>query len=77
MGEVRSLATNISTSCRLVAVTISEDSSTSDTGAIPTNCLLQVPSLLVGNDTSFIGAVERNSDEEGQAQIHNRSVHGL
>ena len=56
---------------------ISDNSLTSDTEAIPISCLLQVPSLLVGNDTKFIGAVERNSDEDGQAQIHNRSVHGV
>ena len=53
-GEGRSRGTmNISTSCPLGAVKISENSSIGDTVAIPISCLF--PSLLLGNDTQFIG----------------------
>ena len=76
-GALSRGSTNISTSCSLLPVTISENSSKGDTAAIPISCLMQIPSLLVGNDTESLGAVERNSDEEEQTQIHNRPVHGL
>jgi hypothetical protein len=66
MGEARSLGGNEHLYIMsLVPAKISGNSAKSDTEAIPISCLLQVHSLLVGNDTKFIKAVERNSDEEG------------
>lgn len=54
---------------------VSENSSKGDTELIPIGCLLQVPLIARQQRQGIYKAVEKNSEEEGQAQIHNRPVH--
>jgi hypothetical protein len=67
MGEARSLSHQHFYIRSVGYGEIIANSSKSDTEVIPIRCLLLIPSLLVGNDTDFIGAVERDCDEQGQA----------
>jgi hypothetical protein len=55
----------------------SENSSKGDTELIPIGCLLEIRLIARQQRQAIYKTVEKNGDEEGQAQIHNRPVHGV